>query len=76
MFDFQLSYAIIWMEGYCGGAALGFFSLGCAPGGGMSNMFAHLLGGDMSISITLTLLSTIICIGEPIIISDVHLAVI
>lgn len=43
--------------GLTGGVALGFFAAGCAPGGGSSNMYTLLLGGDVSLSVTLTLIS-------------------
>lgn len=52
------------MQGYSGGTALGFFMLGMAPGGGPSNMYTHLLDGDMSVSVTMTLLSTIFSAGK------------
>ena len=64
LFCLQLAYGIIWLQGYSGGVALGFFMLGISPGGGPSNMYTHLLGGDMSISITMTLLSTVLSVGE------------
>jgi len=57
---FQLAYGIARLAGYEGGTALGFFSMGCAPGGGPSNMYSHLLGGDLSVSVTLTFLSTVL----------------
>lgn len=50
--------------GYQGGAALGLFLMGSAPGGGSSNMFCKILGGDMSISITMTTLSTVASLGK------------
>jgi len=52
------------MVGYKGGYALGIFVMGCAPGGGSSNMYSKLLGGDMSVSITMTTCSTLISLGE------------
>ncbi|OWF37932.1 Ileal sodium/bile acid cotransporter [Mizuhopecten yessoensis] len=43
--------------------ALGIFLAGCCPGGGASNIYSHLLDGDLSLSITMTLISTITAIG-------------
>ena len=51
--------------GYKGGAALGLFLLGVAPGGGSSNMYCKILGGDMSVSVTMTTLSTVASLGMP-----------
>ncbi|KAL8559695.1 hypothetical protein ACOMHN_002228 [Nucella lapillus] len=45
------------------GVALGFFALGCSPGGSASNLFCYLLGGDVSLSITMTFISTVASIG-------------
>ncbi|XP_067944148.1 ileal sodium/bile acid cotransporter-like [Watersipora subatra] len=58
-----VAYSIIWIMGYTGGKALGFFALGCSPGGGSSNMYSKLFNGDMSLSVTMTTLSTIACLG-------------
>ena len=45
------------------GLALGFFAMGCAPGGGASNIYTYLLNGDLSLSITMTLISTFASLG-------------
>ncbi|XP_064618751.1 uncharacterized protein LOC135482553 [Lineus longissimus] len=45
------------------GEAVGIFTLGCSPGGGSSNMYSYLLLGDVSLSITMTLISTIASLG-------------
>jgi len=58
------------MQGYTGGAALGMFAMGCSPGGGASNLYSHLLGGDISVSITMTLLSTILSLGKLFVLYD------
>ncbi|XP_067945417.1 ileal sodium/bile acid cotransporter-like [Watersipora subatra] len=58
-----LAYGIIWMMGYTGGKALGFFAMGCSPGGGTSNMYAKLFNGDLSLSVTMTTLSTAASLG-------------
>ncbi|XP_067941843.1 ileal sodium/bile acid cotransporter-like [Watersipora subatra] len=58
-----LAYGIVWLQGYTGGTALGLFMLGIAPGGGPSNMYTHLLGGDMATSVTMTLLSTVLSLA-------------
>ena len=49
--------------GYKGGWALGLFAMGCSPGGGGSNIYSKLLNGNMSLSVTMTTLSTIACLG-------------
>ncbi|XP_062596484.1 ileal sodium/bile acid cotransporter-like [Saccostrea cucullata] len=38
---------------------LGIFISGTCPGGGVSNIYSHLLDGDLSLSITMTTISTI-----------------
>ncbi|XP_074645679.1 ileal sodium/bile acid cotransporter-like [Tubulanus polymorphus] len=43
--------------------SLGLFAAGCAPGGGSSNTYTYLLGGCLSLSITMTLVSTIASLG-------------
>ncbi|CAG5126670.1 unnamed protein product [Candidula unifasciata] len=43
--------------------SLGIFACGIVPGGGQSNMFAYLLGGDLSLSATMTTLSNIASLG-------------
>ncbi|XP_067944392.1 ileal sodium/bile acid cotransporter-like [Watersipora subatra] len=58
-----ISYAVIWIFGYTGGKALGFFAMGCSPGGGTSNMYSRLFDGDMSLSVTMTTLGTVASIG-------------
>ncbi|XP_067944820.1 hepatic sodium/bile acid cotransporter-like [Watersipora subatra] len=58
-----IAYGIIWLMGYTGGKALGFFTLGCSPGGGTSNVYTKLSNGDLSLSVTLTTLSTIVSLG-------------
>ncbi|CAL1540661.1 unnamed protein product [Lymnaea stagnalis] len=39
--------------------SLGIFLCGVVPGGGMSNMFTFLLGGDLSLSVTMTVISNV-----------------
>lgn len=53
------AFAVVKSLGLTGGIALGFFASGCAPGGGASNMYTYLLGGDSSLSVTMTLVSTV-----------------
>ncbi|KAH3778892.1 ileal sodium/bile acid cotransporter-like [Dreissena polymorpha] len=43
--------------------ALGFFALSCAPGGAASNAYSYLLAGDVSLSVTMTLCSTLLSLG-------------
>ena len=47
-----------------GAVAFAVFATGCAPGGGSSNMFTYLLDGDVSLSVTMTLISTIASLGQ------------
>ncbi|KAK3892948.1 hypothetical protein Pcinc_003216 [Petrolisthes cinctipes] len=44
-------------------AQLGLFVLGCCPGGGASNMWTHLLGGSLDLSIVMTFFSTLVAFG-------------
>lgn len=44
--------------------ALGFFAMACSPGGSASNAYTYLLAGDVSLSVTMTLCSTILSLGE------------
>lgn len=43
---------------------LGLFLNGSCPGGGASNMWTHLLGGSLDLSIMMTFISTITAFGE------------
>ncbi|KAI6221433.1 hypothetical protein M3Y99_01550600 [Aphelenchoides fujianensis] len=43
--------------------ALGLFITGCSPGGGASNFWTYLLGGNTHLSITMTFLSTLASFG-------------
>ncbi|XP_067652200.1 ileal sodium/bile acid cotransporter-like [Haliotis asinina] len=42
---------------------LGFFALGCSPGGSASNIYSYLTGGDVSLSVTMTFISTVASLG-------------
>ncbi|XP_064088256.1 ileal sodium/bile acid cotransporter-like [Macrobrachium nipponense] len=42
---------------------LGLFLNGCCPGGGQSNMWTHLLGGSLDLSIMMTTVSTLAAFG-------------
>ncbi|XP_068246599.1 ileal sodium/bile acid cotransporter-like [Palaemon carinicauda] len=42
---------------------LGLFLNGCCPGGGQSNMWTHLLGGSLDLSIMMTTASTLAAFG-------------
>ena len=50
--------------GMSGGLALGYFASGCAPGGGPSNFYTYLLRGDVSLSVTMTLISIVASLGN------------
>jgi sodium/bile acid cotransporter 3/5 len=43
--------------------AFGLFAMGCSPGGAASNIYTHLLDGDVSLSVTMTFVSTICSLG-------------
>ena len=47
-----------------GGLALGYFASGCAPGGGPSNFYTYLFRGDVSLSVTMTLISIVASLGN------------
>ncbi|KAL5971161.1 Solute carrier family 10 member 6 [Taenia solium] len=42
----------------------GLFISGCCPGGGASNVWTRLLGGDLDLSLTMTLFSSLAALGE------------
>lgn len=43
---------------------LGLFAAGVSPGGGASNAWSYLLGGDIDLSITMTFISTFAALGR------------
>ncbi|ROT67889.1 ileal sodium/bile acid cotransporter [Penaeus vannamei] len=42
---------------------LGLFIIGCSPGGGGSNIWTHVLGGSLDLSVTMTFVSTVVAFG-------------
>ena len=42
--------------------AVGLVLLGSAPGGTMANMYTHLAKGETALSVTLTALSSVLCV--------------
>ncbi|XP_067943869.1 hepatic sodium/bile acid cotransporter-like isoform X2 [Watersipora subatra] len=58
-----IAYGVIMLMGFTGGKALGFFTMGCSPGGTLSNVYSKLFNGDLSISVTMTTLSTVASLG-------------
>jgi sodium/bile acid cotransporter 3/5 len=63
----QLSFSIAMMVLSSGGEhllALGLFVTGCCPGGGASNYWTILLGGNANLSVTMTFVSTVGAMGE------------
>ena len=42
----------------------GIFVCGTCPGGGSSNVYSFLLGGDINLSITMTCISTVESLGR------------
>ncbi|KAK3086789.1 hypothetical protein FSP39_023470 [Pinctada imbricata] len=60
----MIAYAIAKLvTTYSLAVSLGIFLCGCCPGGGVSNIYTHLLDGDLSLSITMTTISTIAALG-------------
>lgn len=45
--------------GVSDGVGLSMVVIGCSPGGSTSNLFTHLSGGDLPLSITMTVVSTV-----------------
>lgn len=43
---------------------LGLFAIGCAPGGGNSNFWTILLGGNIDLSVTMTFVSNFVALGN------------
>ena len=64
LFCLKLAFGICMLLKLETGVALGFFAMGCAPGGGASNIYTYLLNGDLSLSITMTLISTFASLGR------------
>ena len=50
--------------GFTHATALGFFAIGCAPGGGHSNIYTFLFNGDVSLSVTMTFVSIVASLGR------------
>ena len=44
--------------------AMGLIALSCAPGGGASNSWTLLLGGDTDLSLTMTFFSLVLALGN------------
>jgi len=59
-----MAFAMVKAFGLRGGLALGYFAAGCSPGGGASNMYTYLLGGDVSLSVTMTLINITASLGN------------
>ncbi|XP_076470032.1 hepatic sodium/bile acid cotransporter-like [Babylonia areolata] len=60
-----ISYAAVKAFQFEPALALGFFALGCSPGGSASNAYTMLLDGDVSLSITMTFISTLAALALP-----------
>lgn len=58
-----ISFAAAYTFSFKPAVALGFFALGCSPGGSASNAYTLFLGGDVSLSITMTFISTLASLG-------------
>lgn len=61
---FQIGYGVAKVvTSQAPSVSLGIFVCGCCPGGGASNIYSHLLNGDLSLSITMTAISTVAALG-------------
>ena len=61
---FQIALGVIFMLRFDPANALGFFAMACSPGGSASNAYSYLLAGDVSLSVTMTLCSVILSLGN------------
>ncbi|GFR98118.1 ileal sodium/bile acid cotransporter [Elysia marginata] len=58
-----IAFTVVEMSDLLPGIKLGLFALGCSPGGTASNAYSYLLGGDASLSITMTVVSTVLALA-------------
>ncbi|CAH1773363.1 unnamed protein product [Owenia fusiformis] len=58
-----LGLALTNIFGLMGGIGLGLLVISCSPGGGSSNVWTVLLGGELNLSICMTFLSTVGSLG-------------
>lgn len=63
-FLFQVSFFLGWAFFTNPLDRLGLFTLGCCPGGTMSNFWTLMFNGDINLSITMTAVSTMAAMGE------------
>ena len=63
---FQLAFGLTQAFNMEKGLGLGLMTIGCSPGGGASNMWTHLLHGDLNLSMTMTFISTLLSLGKSI----------
>lgn len=59
----MISLAVVYIFSFDPVVALGFFAMGCSPGGSASNAYSYLLDGDVSLSVTMTFCSTVAALG-------------
>ncbi|XP_052816512.1 ileal sodium/bile acid cotransporter-like [Mya arenaria] len=59
----MIALAVIFAFRFDSANALGFFAMACSPGGAASNAYTYLLDGDVSLSVTMTLCSTLLSLG-------------
>ena len=62
--SFQISLAVVYILNFDPVVALGFFAMGCSPGGAASNAYSYLLDGDVSLSVTMTFCSLLVALGR------------
>lgn len=59
----MISLAVVYILNFKPVVALGFFAMGCSPGGAASNAYSYLLDGDVSLSVTMTFCSLLAALG-------------
>lgn len=58
-----MAYGLAKLANLDASTAIGLLSTGCAPGGGASNMYTAMYGGDVDLSASMTFSSTILAFG-------------
>lgn len=63
-FFFQLAFALAKLVKLDSSTAIGLLATGSSPGGGASNMYTAMYGGDVDLSASMTFSSTILAFGS------------
>lgn len=61
---FQVALGLAMLTPINSAFGFGLFLSGCCPGGGASNVWTSLLGGDLNLSLLMTLFSSLAALGE------------